>query len=242
MIPHNRRGELGWNLETIGKLLIGLATLILVIYISMKLVEIFIASPSAAYGADVNLELIEQRIAFAKETDKAQSLIVSIPGNAFIVGFDAQEMKVVEEDDALGVAVLCDGGFARPKQCPNDQACLCAYGAVVVDKPPKACANPVVSSCVPLGDSTEISGTYEPVSFDKRTFSADIGKFDLDLADNPDSRHPGYTDSVIFAVSLGPRSTRISIDGNTVLLEYRDRSEGIGQGGSFGGSGASSTY
>jgi len=248
MTSHHRRGELGWNLETIGKLIIGVATLILIVYLSMKLVEIFIGSPSAAYGADRNLQMIDQRISLAQQTGEAQSLIISIPGNAFIVGFDAEEDVVQEEASTLGIEVLCDKGFIRPKQCPRDEACLCSYGVTVYDQPPKSCALPTVYSCIVLDGITSVSGTYEPVNFDQRTLSADIGKFDLDLVSPPDPYHPGYTDAVIFALSTGPRSLHVGIYGKNVILSHRDMSvnggdsQGVGQGGSFGGGGATATY
>ena len=119
----NRRGSLEWKLETLGKLIIGVAVLLVLILLGMRLVDLFTGGSDRA-AAEHTFDLLSDRIALAGEIAGA-SVIIDVPNDHMIVGFRPKGYA-----DADGVFVQGkwfgwnDVTIPRPAE-GGEEACLC---------------------------------------------------------------------------------------------------------------------
>lgn len=202
----SRRGSLEWNLETVGKLIIGIAVLILVIYISMKLVGLFIAKDIAA---DRALGLLSDRVALVRQgelTAEESSVIVAVPPGYLIAGFPPEGQDGWEriEPDIEGVAdvVFEAKPILRPKEC-GDGGCLCA---ITFD-------DHAVIACAKSKD-TRIVSTIGDVELSRSTRTGSTEDFSFEI--------PPYADGTYPVILGGPAANvRISVINGVVVLDPR---------------------
>lgn len=212
MSMRSRRGSLDWNLETVGKLIIGIAVLIVVIYISMKLIGLFITNDIAA---DRALGLLSDRIALARSGDiKGQelSVIVALPPGYFIAGFNPGSEGIGSAD--------ADVPISRPKECGSD-GCLCAFS---FDSFSFKTVEPI--SCARFDTVRIVSSTGKILLFSKNSAGTHTAEFSV----------PPYAGGS-YPVILGgpPASVRIGIVNDVVVLDPRQSAPVTPSGGGGGG-------
>ena len=89
----NRKADLGWSLETIGKMVFFALILIALIYMAYALVGLFL-SGQEGYTARRNLELVVQRIEIAqKQKESKATIVLEMPSEYTLVSFNPDEQS-----------------------------------------------------------------------------------------------------------------------------------------------------
>jgi hypothetical protein len=116
-----RRGSLDWNLETIGKLLLGVIIIVFLVWMTMKILDLWAGGTQEAQ-AQHSFEMLRDRIEQVKKAGlkpPEASVILTLPTGYMLVGFSAGVDKIQVD------YVVSNRNITRPRSCDNSKACLC---------------------------------------------------------------------------------------------------------------------
>jgi hypothetical protein len=232
-----RRGSLEWSLETVAKLALYALILVGIVYMSLRIVDLFVAGEKE-WRAKRNFEMLvhatrevvpKSSILPGKgDAPKAVgSAVIHVSNMHFIGGFDKDsEGFEIEIDKTLcGALSVCDDPKQRieqPKEC-DKQACLCMM-RIVVDQAEAADGSSEkklgvkVLDCEKYDVDAIVTPWKETVLFSADPPVLPRADQEIDIAPRPEKVDGKDVYDVIFTEHMGPRLIEVRIINGTLIL------------------------
>lgn len=219
----NKRGSLEWSLETVGKLVFYALVLVAVIWMSIKLIDLF-TNGERDWRVKQNLYLLDTRIKFAQKSGQQQSVILQIPQDYVFIGFDTtmpvdsdvRFRKVSRMGDLFTGRIFADiDVIVKRPRCGD--ACICAYRfdsglnwTGTAQTPVSTTSEQVV--CKEIKGVKTIIGSWEKVAWTQEDLGADM------INEVSPPIRTGGERVLAFGGNLGAVDVNITVKDNTLIL------------------------
>jgi hypothetical protein len=177
---------------------------------------VWISGDAQNFSAEQNLKLLAGQIEYAHEYQTETSIILSMPKNHLIAGFDPGEDRITFADPKLlrNDYVITNPVLERPRLCSRNSACICVFEADFT-RAVKTAGMSGTFSATPIA-CQEIPGNT--IVGTQPTFAIEITGFDATVRLQDAPTQFGKTYSLAMASSHGVKNVRIQAKGDEILV------------------------